>query len=614
MPEIISEKVSGNKSNLWLIITLAAVIPSALVFALIVSYGVNVPFGDQWELVSYFEKGLAGELTLLDFWNPHNEHITPFSLYIQYHLAELTNWNTKYEMFVSLGLAILNYFILGYLLRSTIISSVNSNNQKTKTNVATYSIALFVFLIAFEFLSINQLENWLWGWQIQWFVHVMGILLVFSSLTFAAQGKQVIHNLAVVAAIVGGALATFSLAQGILVWIIAIPMFFMGKHLRKYLVPWLGCFVISVLMYQSNNGHTVSIFERLEVMDTTQFFSFILIYLGGAINQGEVFGGVLLTLSILTVVIALVLYKHNLKVVMPWILLGTYIVAAGVIISIGRSHLGSYMGGSSRYASLSNLAFISLMVLLFCIFLRLRYRQIFINSLLLAGLVLIPLSWYQSFPGVKGYHGHMNFIRTCLNNYSSSYSSINEACLQHVYPNKALLSQKISVLQQLGYANLGALPQQTNARANRKVHLISAGENVTITGKAKKSGVYHTDINTLSQKDLNAYGTWVDADADTGRIDWKLTTDEAMTSFEVIAFDYRTGPSIEKLHVSILDDNEITVYEFQLQEATSWKQANINISDLNWNGKGMLSIRIVDNGSQWGQWIAIAEPKLESTF
>ena len=601
--------MSKNMIKLWPILLIAGIVPSALIFALIFFYGVNAPFGDQWELVSYFEKGMNGELTNLDFWNPHNEHITPFSLFIQYHLAKISNWNTRYEMFVSLGLAIVNYLILAYLFRNTISSLINSSEL-----VAKASIYIFVFLIAFEFLSINQLENWLWGWQIQWFIHVMGVLLVFSLLSFAVKGKTVIHHFSVFGAIAGGILATFSLAQGILVWIIGIPMFFLGKHLRKYLIPWLGCFLISLYMYQANNGHTVSIFQRLEVLDFMEFFRFILVYLGGALNQGEVFGSVLLTLSVLAVAVALVLYRHNLKIIMPWILLGTYIVSAGVIISIGRSHLGAYMGGSSRYASLSNLAFISLLVLLFCILLRFRYRQFFINSILLLGLVLVAFSWYQSFPSVKGYHAHINYIRNCLD----TYSSINETCLQHVYPNRTLLNKKILVLERLGYANLGNLSHnsqgETSPQASKKASLVSVGENITVKGKAKKSGVYHSDENTLSQKDLNAYGTWAGSDANTGRIHWELSIDRPITSFEAIVFEYKTGPSLENLHIFILDDTEKTVYEFQLQEARSWTTAKINITDLAWDGTGMLSIDIVDTGTDWGQWIAIHQPKFESTF
>jgi len=605
-----SDKSSSNITNLWPIIVVAAIISSALIFALIAFYGVNVPFGDQWELVSYFEKGLNDDLTLLDFWSPHNEHITPFSLFIQYHLAELSGWNTKYEMFVSLSLALLNYFILMFLLRNTITSIIDFSKIEFKATIAIYSIVIIVFLIAFEFFSINQLENWLWGWQIQWFVHVMGVLLVFSSLGFTLEGKKAVHTFAVVTAFLGGILATFSLAQGILIWIIAIPMFFLAKRLRKYLIPWLGCFIISVLMYQSNNGHTLSIFQRLEKLDFMEFLRFILVFLGGAINQGEAVGTILLTLSVLAVVVALILYKHSLNIVMPWILLGTYIVTASVIISIGRSHLGSYMGGSSRYASLSNLAFISLIVLLFCIFARFRYRQFLINSLLLTGLLLIIFSWYQSFPGVKGYHSHTSYIRNCLDNYQS----INEACLQHVYPNRTLLSEKLSVLEQLGYAKISANSGNQNTASLQDIatptQIIGVGKPLAIKGDAIKSGVFHSNDSALSQKDRNAYGTWADSDANTGSIDWTLQTDEPITSFESIVLEYKTGPNLENLYIQIIDNKETIVYNFRLEKATSWTEAEINIADIDLDGEGLLSLKIIDNGSEWGQWLAIQEPKL----
>ena len=38
-------------------------------------YGVNVPWGDQWDgMAPLFEKWFAGTLSFGDFWAQHNEH------------------------------------------------------------------------------------------------------------------------------------------------------------------------------------------------------------------------------------------------------------------------------------------------------------------------------------------------------------------------------------------------------------------------------------------------------------------------------------------------------------------------------------------------------------
>lgn len=601
--------MSSRTINLGLLIAVAAVIPIAIVFAIIIIYGVNVPFHDQWALVSFFEKDLNGQLSYRDFWRPHNEHLTPFSIVIQFHLAKLTAWNSKYAMLVSLALAVTTYGLLGYLLRSSVNSVMVTNTTESKYTIATSSVFTLTVLIAFAFFSINQWENWLWGWQVQWFIHILGLLLVFSALNLAQRQKKLVHGITFLGAIFGAILTTFSLASGILIWVVAIPMFFMAKHLQKYLIPWLGCFGISFFLTQSLTGRKSESFSQLITqLDFIEFSKFVFAFLASALRPYQALGILLLILSVAAVVVSIVLYKSNLKVVMPWILLGTYIVATGAIISIGRSHYGFIGGGSPRYATLSNIAFICLMVLLFLIIIRLRYSQILLNSIFVIVLLSMAFSSHHAATWIKIRHSQMLLAQHCL----KTHSVANDACLQKLFPHVGMLKNWIFVLEHLGYVNLEN-KIDTYATSQRQ-NLIGVGESITIEGSVQKSGVFHQDENSLSRKDLNAYGTWIDSDANVGRIDWKLETDKAITSFETIVFEYTTGPSVENLYINILDKNDIPVYKFDLQEARAWTKVEININDLDWDGEGPLSLNVIDNGNGWGQWIAVLQPSFRRAF
>ncbi len=592
--------------NLALLIILAGLVPITIVFAVIIIYGVNVPFHDQWALVSLFEKDmLNGQLSYRDFWRPHNEHITPFSLFIQFHLAKLTAWNSKYEMLACLALAICTYGLIGYLFHNSINSVMRSHDYASKFKVTRASLVTLAVFIAFAFFSINQWENWIWGWQVQWHVHTLGVLLTFASLSWAHKQSHLLRSIAFISAVFGAVLATFSLASGILVWLVAIPMFFIAKHLYIYLIPWLCCFGISVFVSQSlTGGQNDKLSQLLTQLDFLAFIKFLLAFLASAIRPYQPVGIILLALSIVAVIASILLYKKSLKVVMPWILLGIYIVAAGITISIGRSHYGFMGGGSPRYATLSNIAFISLMILLFLILIRLRYKQLLINSILVLG--FLSIAWSSNHAGlwVTIRHSQMLNARHCLDNHAIA----DDACLQKLFPHVGLLKNWIFVLEHLGYSNLE--PPANTLTNDQNQQLTRVKQNVITEGAAKKSGVYHLDRNSLSKKDLNAYGTWVNSDANVGRIDWKLDTDKALTSYEAIVFEYTTGPSIENLQIHVLDEAYTPVYKFPLTEARSWTQANINIDDLDWDGTGSLSLSVVDDGSGWGQWIAVLQPSV----
>jgi len=73
---------------------------------LITHYGVNVPFWDEWSLISFFQKAHDHALTFRDFLIQNNEHRIVFSKLIFLTLYRFGLWTPRAAMFSSLFLVV----------------------------------------------------------------------------------------------------------------------------------------------------------------------------------------------------------------------------------------------------------------------------------------------------------------------------------------------------------------------------------------------------------------------------------------------------------------------------------------------------------------------------
>src|SRR3954471_7571354 len=83
-----------------------ALIPLLVLIAMCAHLYVDVPFGDQWELVPRLDHLDAGTLTFNDVWRQHNEHRPMFPILIMLGLAQFTSWNISAEIAVNVGLGL----------------------------------------------------------------------------------------------------------------------------------------------------------------------------------------------------------------------------------------------------------------------------------------------------------------------------------------------------------------------------------------------------------------------------------------------------------------------------------------------------------------------------
>lgn len=331
----------------------AYLLPMLAVIWLIARYGVNVPLGDEWTLVPSFESFATGDIGLRDLQHLNNEHRVILPRFILAALAWVSGWNVIWEMYASLVVAAFT-FLMYYRLAA----------QRRADPVLFHLAGLTTALLAF---SPDQYGNWLTGWHFIWFlpdVLVAGAILVLASPAAGSADRRLI--LAGVLCV----LASLSAAQGLFSWIALLPsvacLYGRRGELAKRLVPWLGIFVLSVVVYlidfQAPGGHPSVLYLLHAPWPVMQFF---LTMLGAAIESFEsvaaLVGVVLCGVYIFFLVYAARHRKSQLaRDLAPWLSLGLFTLLFAAAATVGRAGFGLESALAGRYKTTTVILFIAL--------------------------------------------------------------------------------------------------------------------------------------------------------------------------------------------------------------------------------------------------------------
>src|ERR1051325_5649941 len=109
----------------FILFVFAIVTPASLVIFVILRFGVDVPYWDDWAFVSLLERIHAGKLSIRDLFAQHNEHRMIFPRLVKLGLTHFTGWNTFYELFASWTFIALSFLVLWNLLQITLDEHLN---------------------------------------------------------------------------------------------------------------------------------------------------------------------------------------------------------------------------------------------------------------------------------------------------------------------------------------------------------------------------------------------------------------------------------------------------------------------------------------------------------
>ncbi|MBW3584501.1 MAG: hypothetical protein KY448_01285 [Cyanobacteria bacterium 0813] len=365
-------------------------IPVLLLIGFVANFSVNVPVDDEWRLASLFEKIAQGNVTFKDFWALHSNHRIVFPKIIMAVLAFASRWNINYQLCLSIGLAAIT-FIAMYKLSSMQVK-----------NVADDLWHLANILTCILLCSLVQHENWLWGFQLAWFF----VNLCFVAAVYAlVSNHKLLPNMRISIAAVFCFFASFSLAQGLLSWLAAIPAVVAlegnAAQKRKRAIAWMllfvtTCAVYSINYHPSRKASIISLLNKpLVVIDyflsllgspivrspgISAFvglvifasFVFFVVYLGGKIVSSSVASSVSANSEkqpqVPAIPSSLAMTDRNDIAenyeALPWLSIGLFSVLSALFITAGRAEFGAIQAiESSRYTTNSILLLIALVQL-----------------------------------------------------------------------------------------------------------------------------------------------------------------------------------------------------------------------------------------------------------
>jgi hypothetical protein len=333
--------------------------PFLFLIVMVAKYRVDVPVWDQWALVPFLEKSLDGTLTLNDLWSQHNEHRLVFPRLAMVFLARLSRWDISYELALSLLLAAGLFGILAFCLQETFSAVAESR---------PWWIFPFLSLVVF---SLNQVENWLWGWNIQIFLNTLsgaGMIILMT--------RERLRWSQVLAAAALGIIAAYSYASGLLFLIIGALLIVLSvslpkKRRRLYFLFWCAlsaAVICSYLYHYRTPPHHPSL--SLDPNSLLQYVKYVLTYLGAGLFSSDVnpvmaclagASGMLLFMLVLTMI--LIAKRVGPRHLLPYLALSLYALLTALLTGIGRSGFGGLQAMSPRYIAFSSLFWVSLVVL-----------------------------------------------------------------------------------------------------------------------------------------------------------------------------------------------------------------------------------------------------------
>ncbi|MEG5014888.1 MULTISPECIES: hypothetical protein [unclassified Microcoleus] len=331
-------------------------IPVLLLIGFVSNFNVNVPVDDEWRLASLFEKIAAGNVTFNDFWALHSNHRILFPKIIIAVLAFASRWNINYQLCLSIGLAAIT-FIAMYKLSSMQLKNVGDDLW----HLANILTCIWLF-------SLVQHENWLWGFQLAWFL----VNFCFVAAVYAlVSNHKLLPNIRISIAAVFCFVASFSLAQGLLSWLAAIPAVAAvegnAAQKRKRLIVWMllfatTCAVYSIDYHPSRKASIISLLNKPFVV-----IDYFLSLLGSPIVRSpgiSALVGLAIFASFLFFVFHFGRKITEHREALPWLSIGGFSVLSALFITAGRAEFGAIQAlESSRYTTNSILLLIAVVQL-----------------------------------------------------------------------------------------------------------------------------------------------------------------------------------------------------------------------------------------------------------
>jgi hypothetical protein len=368
------QPIAYRFNRAWFALLILSTIPAIVILVLILRYGVNMPYFDQWDCEGkLFKKFWEHQLTWGDFWEQHNEHRMFFPKMIYLALAYATHWNVIAELIVTwLCVCIVSFSV--YRMYRSADGPVSAGKM-----IPFIAANILIFTPACD-------ETWLWGVSV---ANLMPMACIFGAMAIACSNLRanVRWSLCAVLAII----ATFSTASGLLCWILCAPLLFLRKNSSAerqdepaastpfrlwHIVAWCCGFALTTAIYFYHYARPAphpppsdSLKHPIELL------SFLVLYQGNSItftsptidymSAARFVGGVMIVLMLFSCVYVAIRWRDRpvRDRALIWLMIGAYSILNGILIAVSRMEISPVAATWTRYVSYSVFLPVSLIFL-----------------------------------------------------------------------------------------------------------------------------------------------------------------------------------------------------------------------------------------------------------
>ena len=325
-----------------------ALFPIALALRVMRHNRSSVPYGDDWDTPgSQIIAFLNGTLRFGDLFQQHNESrpLIPKLCYLAL-FAATGRWDPKDAMALTFVLACVGSLLLYQLLRRT-------------TTFTFRSRVLACALLNAIWFCPPQYEHFVWSILLVSFIPGVAVLAsqVVNQSDLQLAWKVVINSILAL-------IATYTFANGMLLWLLAIPICptrqqSQPKNRLNFVVCYVAyflCATLSIWSYLHGYAHPVQHPEfATSFSDALPLLQFFLTWIGttfalpGAdpLLLGCFFVGAFILLLLIAVRVAR--QQQTFWRFYSWIVIALYAVISGAVIAFGRLRFGMATASAERY-------------------------------------------------------------------------------------------------------------------------------------------------------------------------------------------------------------------------------------------------------------------------
>jgi hypothetical protein len=366
------DSVKEQRNNQWIwpvtvcMVCCLSLLPIINILYLITTFGVDVPYFDDWVFVSTLKKYFDHTLSVNDFFAQHNVHRTLVPTAIRMALFLLLgNWNLVQEMYISFLFVIFTYLIL--------VWQAVKSHRLVEAAPSMWSI----LLISLFLFSAPQYETFIWASAASVFFSLNFFIVACIILLVDCYGSWYKFGIAASSAVC----ATFCLGSGIFLWTVCAVYFLAEPTLLRQTSPnlWkrfrIWTILSGVILFIYFYGYHVlsqrspDLFYSFHhpMLSVRFFFGFIgnpigMENLGLAVSTG-VAGVAILFVNLVFSARLIREDERFFYACAPWALIALFVILCSFMGVVTMVRYGEFVHITSRYRTTAVLFWASLCVL-----------------------------------------------------------------------------------------------------------------------------------------------------------------------------------------------------------------------------------------------------------